>query len=63
MQRVGVLALCEVSDSVDVIETGIEFVEKRQELSSRTKCIEMHIQINVPSSCLRWQVSFVPFAS
>lgn len=36
MQRVGVLALCEVSDSVDVIETGIEFVEKRQELSSRS---------------------------
>ena len=24
---------------------------------------EMHIQINVPSSCLRWQVSLVPFAS
>ena len=30
MQRLGVLAPCEVSDS-DVIETGIEFVEKRQE--------------------------------
>lgn len=31
MQRLGVLAPCEVSDSADVIETGIEFVEKRQE--------------------------------
>lgn len=30
MQRVGVLALCEDSDSADGIETLIEFVEKRQ---------------------------------
>lgn len=72
IQRVGVLAPCEAFDSADGIETGIEFAEKRYTymiwgnmLAERPEVVvyEMHIQINVPSSCLRWQVSFGPFAS